>query len=476
MDKINIKKVKVSNRLRETNEAAVKELAQSIYEIGLLHPITIDVKNNLVAGAHRLAAYTLLAEKYPEDSRWTEIPYTHPEGGNISSAEKRKIELEENLKRTQMTWQERSLGLLEYHRLAITSAAKKGEKWSERQTASLFGVSNTHFNSLRRIAERLKKNKDDPMWKLESPTDAIKLLFEEQKQKTTKKLAELNKKYSQTPLTPEGGESETSQPVSLSPTGDLVIGTPDFGTAPNPSSTPVRLPHIDWHTVYHQGDCLELMKQFAGKFDHIITDSPYGIDMDNFMLEDSIKNVREEHKVDDNLDLMKKFFKVAFETSQDYSFLCVWYDIMHHEKLSQWATDAGWTVCRWPFTWCKTSSCINRAAQYNITKATEHCLIMRKSKKSILAKKQDKNFILAARDKVSKEHPFGKPEAVWKYLIETVSVEGQTILDPFAGCGSSLLPILKLNRKPLAFEIKEEHIVNGIEWLESKTKWNTKKK
>lgn len=469
MDKINIKKVKVSNRLRETNKEAVKELAQSIYEIGLLHPITIDVKNNLVAGAHRLAAYTLLAEKYPEDSRWTEIPYSNPEGGNISSADKRKIELEENLKRTQMTWQERALGLLEYHRLAITSAAKKGEKWSEKQTAQLFGVSNTHFNSLKRIAERLKKNKADPMWSLESPTDAIKLLFEEQKAKTTKKLAELNKSYAQSPVPTEGGD-DTSR-LTLSASGDLVVGTPCFGTAPNPASSTLGIPpHFDWHKVYHQGDCLELLKQFAGKFDHIITDSPYGIDMDNFMLEDSVKNVREEHKVDDNLELMKNFFKVAFDASKDYSFLCVWYDIMHHEKLTQWATEAGWTVCRWPVTWCKTSACINRAAQYNVTKATEHCLIMRKSKASILAKKQTKNYILASRDDVSKEHPFGKPALVWNYLIETVSVEGQTILDPFAGCGSSLLPILKLNRKPLAFEIKEEHIVNGIEWLESKTK------
>lgn len=467
MDKINIEKIKVSNRLRETNEEAVKELAQSIYDIGLLHPITIDSKGTLIAGAHRLAAYKLLSKQHPKEDKWNEIPYTTPEGGSISSADKRKIELEENLKRTQMTWQERSLGLLEYHRLAQTTSAKKGEKWSEKQTADLFGVSKTHFNSLKRIAERLKKSKDDPMWKLESPTDAIKLLFEEQKAKTTKKLAELTKSYPKTPSPSKGGEKATSQPVSLSESGDLVFGVPDFGTVPPPIPTSPSSPiTFDAASFYHLGDCLELMKKFAGQFDHIITDSPYGIDMENFMNEEQIENVKEEHKVDDNLKLMQEFFKVAFETSKDYSFLCVWYDQMHHEKLTQWATEAGWTVCRWSVVWCKTSPCVNRCAQYNVTKATEHCLIMRKSPKAILAKKQQQNFIIAPRDETCKEHPFGKPFAVWKYLIETVSVEGQTILDPFAGCGSSLLPMLKMNRLPLAFEIKEEHIINGIEWLE----------
>ena len=146
----------------------------------------------------------------------------------------------------------------------------------------------------------------------------------------------------------------------------------------------------------------------------------------------------------------------------------MWYDVEHHETLVNEATKAGWIVCRWPFIWCKTSPCINRVAQYNITKATEQCLIMRKSFKAVLAMKQSKNFILANRGEVSVEHPFGKPKEVWNYLIDTVSIEGQTILDPFAGCGSSLLAMLQAGRKPIGIELKEEHIVNGINWLEKK--------
>lgn len=462
ISRISIDKVKISNRLRETNEEAVTELAQSIREIGLLHPITIDNRGTLIAGAHRLAAYKRLASQYPDDERWQSIPYLKPELDKVNAADKRKIELEENLKRTQMTWQERALGLLEYHKLAQASSAKKGEKWTEQQTANLFGVSKTHFNSLKRIAERLKRSKDDPMWQIESPTEAIRLLFEEQKAKTTKKLAELNKSYKQ-----------SSQPPSPTETS----GSPVSGEASQSTSQPESRSEIPLVTfasdlslpdLYYHGNCLDIIPTIAGKFDHIITDPPYAIDMDNFMNEESIKNVKEEHKVEPNMQLLKDFLNVAYKAAKDYSFLCMWYDVEHHETLVNEATKAGWIVCRWPFIWCKTSPCINRVAQYNITKATEQCLIMRKSSKAVLAMKQSKNFILANRGEVSVEHPFGKPKEVWNYLIDTVSIEGQTILDPFAGCGSSLLAMLQAGRKPIGIELREEHIVNGINWLEKK--------
>ena len=48
--------VKVKSSRRSLNEEKVKSLAQSIEEIGLLNPITIDLEYNLIAGAHRLEA------------------------------------------------------------------------------------------------------------------------------------------------------------------------------------------------------------------------------------------------------------------------------------------------------------------------------------------------------------------------------------------------------------------------------------
>lgn len=55
--KIPVKKIKIPRgRLREADTMQVERLKDSIREIGLLHPITLDERFNLLAGLHRLTA------------------------------------------------------------------------------------------------------------------------------------------------------------------------------------------------------------------------------------------------------------------------------------------------------------------------------------------------------------------------------------------------------------------------------------
>ena len=55
--------IKVLNRLRKTDAHKIQELAESIKDIGLLHPIAVAEKGNeyvLLSGEHRLSSYKLL--------------------------------------------------------------------------------------------------------------------------------------------------------------------------------------------------------------------------------------------------------------------------------------------------------------------------------------------------------------------------------------------------------------------------------
>jgi ParB-like nuclease domain len=54
--------IKVGKRHRR-DMGDIAALAESIEDIGLLHPITVDEKNRLLAGARRLAACKLLGWK-----------------------------------------------------------------------------------------------------------------------------------------------------------------------------------------------------------------------------------------------------------------------------------------------------------------------------------------------------------------------------------------------------------------------------
>lgn len=466
MNTIHINDVKVIDRVRACRDVDVQALAKSIEAEGLIHPITISEDNTLIAGGHRLSAFKLLAQK---DKKYEQIPYVRfedyarsvgllKEDESVDKASLKLLEIEENMKRKSMTWQEMALGIATYHELAKRSP--KAITWTQTSTAQLFGVAQSYVSPILRIAKRLE-NKNDKIWECEGIAEAVQFLLKEKKELVKAKLGEALKVKASTvsKAVKKNGAMLGLNFVDLSDeTEEEVVARDSKGDYTK-----------QWlHNIYARGDCLEVLQSMAGKFDHIITDPPYGIEMDNFMNGKSVENVAEQHTVDGNLDLLPKFLQVARQCAKDTSYLCMWYDLAHHEKLIKWASDAGWIPCRWNFVWCKTSPCVNRTAQYNITKATEVCMIMRASSKAVLAQKRSNNWILADNFATSKDHPFGKPEVIWNWLIDTVSFEGQTILDPFAGCGSSLYSIIKKNRVPLGIEVKDDHILNGVNWLHKK--------
>ena len=55
-------------------------------------------------------------------------------------------------------------------------------------------------------------------------------------------------------------------------------------------------------------------------------------------------------------------------------------------------------------------------------------------------------------------HPTVKPIKLMEYLIELVSREGATVLDPFLGSGTTAIACVKLNRKFIGIEKEEEYI------------------
>jgi site-specific DNA-methyltransferase (adenine-specific) len=55
-------------------------------------------------------------------------------------------------------------------------------------------------------------------------------------------------------------------------------------------------------------------------------------------------------------------------------------------------------------------------------------------------------------------HPTVKPIALMEYLVKLVSREGATVLDPFAGSGSTLIACKKLGRNYIGIEMEEDYI------------------
>lgn len=70
-------------------------------------------------------------------------------------------------------------------------------------------------------------------------------------------------------------------------------------------------------------------------------------------------------------------------------------------------------------------------------------------------------------------HPTQKPLSLMKALIELTTQENQTILDPFAGSGTTLVAAKELNRHYIGFEINEEYYINSLNRLNRDFENNT---
>ncbi len=178
-----VSSVKVRYRLRNPSEEKVNEIAESISQISLINPITLDSNYNLLAGFHRLLAY----KKLERDT----IPSVIKDADNRYSE---LVEVDENLKRNELNHIEtadhivkrenllRNLGLT-YER-GDNRFTSDTEKLSIEDIADGIGLSRKSYTQRRQIATINQEVKDllvDTKWadslvdliKLSSETDAI---------------------------------------------------------------------------------------------------------------------------------------------------------------------------------------------------------------------------------------------------------------------------------------------------------------
>lgn len=463
---MNITDIKCDGRLRE-DLGDIEGLAASISRLGLIQPIVVEEKTNiLIAGGRRLAAMTSLGFTDLEHGKhflWhSEIP----------EDARRELELEENVRRKEMNWKERVCAIAEIHTIKRRISALDSEKWGMNETGELLGISMAQVSYCVGIAKFIKDG-CAPICEAESFTEAIKAMVKMKEDEVSKLIAEsVLRTHKATPLlaeeyldavTQEPEEPGAQMTLFEEPKKDESVGP----EAPEPE---VLIPLSKM--LFHM-DCLKLMRDvlLPESVDHIITDPPYAIDMD--MLEQQntgmdVSSVRAEHDVAQNLEQWSNFLPLAYRVLRDKGFLVFWYDMDHHEKLQNMAKSAGFKVQRWPLVWVKAHSCINQSAQYNFTKATEVAMVCRKGTATLIAPQHTNYLVLENKEQSVWNHPFSKPSNLWGWILDAVAFQGQTILDPFAGVGSCPITALTSDLNIIACEINDLHFV---QMKEAVVKW-----
>jgi hypothetical protein len=451
--------IKVGQRVRQDyGVGELQELADSIKEQGLIHPLTVDKDLNLIAGGRRFTALTTLLN-------WTEIPCYVKDC--TSEAHLRMMELEENLRRKAMTWKEMVMGVVEVHRAHKREAKLKEEtKWTQQMTGELLNISIGNVNYCLAVADYLAI-KDHPIHKCESLMEALRLLTQIKEDEIVKFESQFAKEMLSTARTRMPGQPLPQLPPtpSVSLSLDALLATTELESSATPvvevSVAPQR-PVIDIPISKHflLGDCCEHMAAMDIEcMDHVITDFPYAIEMSNLASGmQNIERVSKEHVVEETLKLYTRVMPMINRVLRDKGFLVAWCDEDTRMVLKDLMEKEGLKVQRWSLFWVKTSACKNEAASYNFTKATECALVARKGNATLICQ-QPTNYWIGGQDEKRAEagNPFVKPAELWRWILNGVAVKGQTIYDPFNGEGSCTLTAARAGYTPYGSEINELH-------------------
>lgn len=413
------------NRQRKEFKAnELTELADSISRLGLIHPVVVRQeggKNILVAGERRVKAIQYVwnfgqkvkcaGEEFDEGY----IPcLLHEELDPLDAYE---IELEENIRRVDLTWQEKSIATSQLYEMRRLQAEKKGAAAPTIAdiTEELHGTAEGNMYSSVRAQILVSKHLDDPdVAKATSAKDALKIL---KRKEEAAKSAELGRSVGAT-----------------------------------------------YSAAVHKlilGDCLMEMEQQIEprSVDVILTDPPYGIDAHEFG--DSGGKTGGAHFYDDSFDtwskLMQEFCRAAYRVARDDAHAYVFCDIDNFVFLKSYMDGAGWKSFRTPLVWVNPTAMRTPWPESGPQRKYQICLYAIKGDKAVTRIYPDV-FTYPSDENLG--HQAQKPVAAYVDLLRRSTRPGDTVLDPFCGSGPIFPACHELKLK--AIGIEQSEVAYGI--------------
>ncbi len=203
-----------------------------------------------------------------------------------------------------------------------------------------------------------------------------------------------------------------------------------------------------------QGDCLEVMKDIPDNSIDLVLTDPYYIPKSNF----NWKNFDEFY-----WDFNKKWLlEIKRVLKDDFHFIFTFSseDMAKFDLLLQ---EVGFDI-KSRMVWNYRNSAKSTAKDTKWAKTYEFIFHCSSGKKLNFPDKwDDKRFdvqtfaIPQSNFKDKKIHQFQKPIALWEMLVQFASNEGEVILDPFIGGGTTAIACINLNRKYIGIELEESN-------------------
>lgn len=408
----------------------IQEMSNGIQAKGLLHAPVMRRQGDkivLVAGETRIRAIDNLwmlggqlrfnGELIPEGF----IPYVTL--GELTELEAQEAELEENIRRTDLTWQESSAALQKLHSIRSARAQAEGRIHTIADTAvEIKGRSEGSYQESVRKELIVAKHLSNPeVAKAKTVDEAFKVLKKQEAQQQN---------------------IARAQAVGTTFTAQV-------------------------HKAFNV-NCLEWM---AGcdpeSFDVILTDPPYGMGADTFGDGGDGRLTNNEHHYKDDIDtwrtLMAAWCPLSYRVAKPQAHAYVFCDIDNFHELKGMMQKAGWYVFRTPFVCTKPGSGRVPLPFEGPRRQYEILLYAIKGKKPITAIYPD---VLSSTADANMTHGAQKPVELFEQLLLRSVRPGDMVLDSFAGSGTIIPAAHRFKCKAVALELNQEYFAMVLKRME----------
>lgn len=372
-----LSEIYIDRESRQRRElTGIEDLAASIAKRGLFHPIIIERDGKLVAGERRLTAVSSLG--------WDSIEVRYVD--ELSASEIYMIELEENIKRVNIPWQEEAAALAKWHELK--AAEEPG--WTQAATAEELGVSRVDVTQKLAVAKELSAGNTKLAAQPKLST-ALNILRRKTEREKSSVLAAI-----------EGKE---------------------------PTARSVPLLHADFNQWAPQYDGI--------KFNLIHCDFPYGINADgqkqgnNAAMHGTYADGPEIY-----FQLLDTFAASMHNVVAESAHLIFWFSMDFYEVTRNRLTSMGWRVNPFPLIWHKSDNTgLLPDPQRGPRRIYETAFFASRGDR-LVVQPVSNLFAHSGRDK--EIHMSEKPVPMLKHFFRMVCDGNSVVLDPTAGSANAL--------------------------------------
>lgn len=453
MATIDINSVKIRENRQRKDLGDLSDLKTSLLRVGLINPIVIEMDKEdglfyLIAGERRFTAWSQLAQ---EGKKPKEIPCQIL--SQLDDASKHLIELEENIKRKDLTWQE-------YCEAVDKMYFLKGCE-NNQELADYLGLS----LSVVQRARQIWANKDNPkVLAADNMAAAMTICKRESARIMDAAQNDLDHILATTLFSGEKTDVPTQATTVVRQSesdGQPLVSTvsPDASEKTENAELETRSAKIICR------DFISFASTYEGKkFNLLHLDFPYGINHDR----SEQGHTKDFGTYEDSEDTFKTLVNALLENegrliAQSAHVIC-WISLRYLEWTKEAFTKKGFSCHMQPFIWHKADNKgIIADVQCGMRNVGEYALIFNRGRFPVI-----KNISNIFDHPTTKRfHASEKPLPVLEYLFSAFVDEKTRLLDPTCGSGTAIMAGAKAGaEEALGIELDETFASKANEWLE----------